>query len=76
MQLEHRTVIPEPGVVNPATGEHFLITSDYSDTTIGSTGNLTGWFVSHAGEIVAGDWTLEIGYQGRLLGSCRFHVRT
>ncbi len=76
VQMEHRIVIPNPGAINPTTGEHFLVYTSYANYTIGRSHRLIGWHPDHAGELVAGDWTMEIRYQGRLLASCVFHVST
>jgi hypothetical protein len=76
VQMEHRFVIPKPGAVNPTTQEHFLVFKGYENYKIGLPGRMIAWRPDHAGELVAGEWILEIRYQDRLLGSCVFHIST
>ena len=66
--------IPSPGVINPSTGQHFLIYDRFHRKYVGSKDNHNSWKIDHEGEIVPGEWRIEFLYEDRLLGSCTFYV--
>jgi hypothetical protein len=71
--LHSVTILPPPGLRNPATGQ-VKTQSDYdANTTVGAD-NYRSYTLTHDWEVVPGIWTMQIWYQGRKLVEQSFNV--
>jgi len=66
-------LVPEPGMLNPITGE--ITREDMAEESVViGTDRLAGYGFSRAWEIVPGKWTLEFWSDGRKLNTVTFAV--
>jgi len=74
--LQHKKMIPHPGVQNATTQEWFLESDSFHQVNVGMKDGFIGWRVDNPSELVPGTWTFEIRHEGRVLGSCNFEIKT
>ena len=66
---------PNPGIKNPETGET-LFERDYGGRAVIGGGSSQATWTFDPGEIVPGKWIVEITYDGRVLNSCTFNIKS
>ena len=73
MTLEKVTLIPQPGIQNPNTGETKLRSESSFPTDAGAI-HYAGYTFTYPWEIVPGVWTMELWDGDRKLASQSFNV--
>jgi hypothetical protein len=73
VRLKKLTLIPQPGIRNPKTGNTSVRSESFLDRKVGTT-NYTSYGLDNSWEIVTGTWTIELWDGDRKLASKSFNV--